>query len=81
MPELNKSQKQAIARDYTNNMRFWIKEWASEHLIPEMRQRVQEAVLAGYRADYVQKMLEKEFGIAKRKAKFLRNRYNACRIP
>lgn len=71
VPELNKSQKQAIARDYTNNMRFWIKEWASEHLIPEMRQRVQEAVLAGYRADYVQKMLEKEFGIAKRKAKFL----------
>lgn len=71
VPELNKSQKQAIARDYTNNMRFWIKEWASEHLIPEMRQRVQEAVLAGYRTDYVQKMLEKEFGIAKRKAKFL----------
>lgn len=71
VPELDEAQKQAIARDYTNNMRFWIKEWASEHLIPEMRQRVQEAVLAGYRADYVQKMLEKEFGIAKRKAKFL----------
>ena len=52
-------------------MRFWVKEWTSEYLIPEMRQRVQEAVLSGYRADYVQKMLEKEFGIAKRKAKFL----------
>ena len=71
VPELDEAQKQAIARDYTNNMRFWIKEWASEHLIPEMRKRVQEAVLTGYRTDYVQKMLEKEFGMAKRKAKFL----------
>lgn len=71
VPELDENQKQAIARDYTNNMRFWIKEWTSKHLIPEMRKRVQEAVLAGYRTDYVQKMLEKEFGIAKRKAQFL----------
>lgn len=71
VPELDENQKQAIARDYTYNMRFWVKEWTSEHLIPEMRKKIQEAVLAGYRADYVQKMLEKEFGIWQRKAKFL----------
>ena len=69
-PDLDKEQQAEIARNYTNNMQFYIKNWA-ENKIPEMRQKVQQAILDGYRRDEVQKMLETEYGIAQRKAKFL----------
>lgn len=68
--ELTESQKEEIARNYTNNMQFYIKKWA-EDKIPEMRQKVQQAILDGYREDQVQKMLETEYGIMQRKAEFL----------
>ena len=69
-PELTEVQKQQIASDYTYNMKYYIKNWVAER-IPEMRQKVQRAVLEGYREDQVQEMLQKEYGISKRKAKFL----------
>lgn len=69
-PELDENQKLDIAKSYTTNMRFYIKNWAFNR-IPEMRKKVEQAVLEGYREDKVQKMLEQEYGIAKRKAKFL----------
>lgn len=70
-PELSKEQKAEIARTYTENMqRYAIKDFAQER-IPEMRQKIQELVLQGYRYDKVQELIEKEFGIMSRKAKFL----------
>lgn len=70
-PELSIEQKREIARTYTNNMRdYVIKDFAQER-IPEMRKKIQELVLKGYRPDKVQELLEKEYGIAGRKAKFL----------
>lgn len=69
-PDLSKEQEADIARNYTNNMQFYIKNWAKDK-IPQMRLKVQQAILDGYRRDEVQKMLEVEYGIAKRKAKFL----------
>lgn len=70
-PELSIEQKREIARTYTNNMRdYVIKDFAQER-IPEMRKKIQELVLKGYRPDRVQELLEKEYGIAGRKAKFL----------
>ena len=68
--DFTQEQKEEIARNYTNNMQFYIKDWAKKR-IPEMRQKVGQAVLEGYREIDVQKMLEKEYGIAERKAKFL----------
>lgn len=68
--ELTESQKEEIAHNYTNNMQFYIKKWAAEK-IPQMRQKVQQAILEGYREDQVQKMLETEYGIMQRKAEFL----------
>lgn len=70
VPELADEQKQTIADNYTNNMQFYIKNWA-EKRIPEMRIKVQEAILNGYREEQVQKMLEKEYHIMSDKAKFL----------
>lgn len=69
-PELTAEQKAEIAKNYTNNMQFYIKNWVAED-IPKMRQKVQKAVLEGYREDEVQEMLQKGYGIAERKAKFL----------
>ena len=69
-PELSEEQTKEIAKNYTNNMQFYIKKWAKDK-IPEMRQKVQQAILDGYRRDEVQRMLQVEYGIAERKAKFL----------
>ena len=70
VPELTNFQKQEISKTYTENMQFFVKDWAEER-ISKMREKVQEAVLNGYRPDTVQKMLETEFGIGARKAQFL----------
>lgn len=70
VPELTEEQKEEIAREYTNNMKFYIKDW-EEKKIPEMRAKVQQLTLAGYRADTVADLIEKEYNIGKNKAKFL----------
>lgn len=75
-PELSIEQKREIAQTYTNNMRdYVIKDWQGipekEGRIPEMRRKIQEIVLQGYRPDKIQALLEKEYGIMARKAKFL----------
>lgn len=70
-PELTERQKSEIARAYTENMQdYVIKDFANERL-PEMRRKIQELVLQGYRLDKVQELLEKEYGFMARKAKFL----------
>ena len=68
--DFTQEQKEEIARNYTSNMQFYIKDWAAKK-IPEMRRKVAQAVVDGYREIDVQKMLETEYGIAERKAKFL----------
>ena len=70
VPELTEKQMQQIASDYTYNMQYYIKKWASGS-IPEMRQKVQRAILEGYREDQVQEMIEKEYPKMAYKAKFL----------
>ena len=65
-----KISKEEIEKNYTNNIQHYTKKWLIEK-IPEMRQKVQQAILEGYREDQVQKMLETEYGIMQRKAKFL----------
>lgn len=70
VPELSEEQKEEIAKEYTNNMQFFIKDW-EEKKIPEMRAKVQQLTFDGYRADTVAKFLEKEYNIGKNKAEFL----------
>ena len=60
-PKLSIEQKREIARTYTNNVRdYVIKDFAQER-IPEMRGKIQELVLQGYRPDKVQELLQKEY--------------------
>lgn len=70
-PELSEAQKQEIAQAYTENVRGYVIKDFGDERIPEMRRKVQDIVLQGYRPDKVQELLEKEYGIASRKAKFL----------
>ena len=69
-PQLSEAQKQRIAEDYTYNMKYYIKDFVEEK-VPQMRQKVQQAIVDGYREDQVEQMLQKEYGIFGRKAKFL----------
>nr|DAG43207.1 MAG TPA: Minor capsid component [Caudoviricetes sp.] len=69
-PELSEEQKQEIAENYVNNVKGYAIKFFGNERIPTMRQKIAEAVLNGYRADTVQKMLETEYGILGRKAKF-----------
>ena len=76
VPELTEEQKEEIAREYTNNLKFYIKDW-EEKKIPEMRAKVQQLVFQGYRADTIAELIEKEYNIGKNKAAFLaRNETN-----
>lgn len=70
VPELTEEQKQEIAQSYTNNMRFYIKNFESEH-IPEMRRKIQKYVLQGYRLDKIEKLIKQEYPKVAYKAKFL----------
>lgn len=69
-PELTNAQVEQISQDYTYNMQYYIKNWATKK-IPALRLRVQEAVLQGYRADQVEDMIKKEYPKMAYKAKFL----------
>jgi SPP1 gp7 family putative phage head morphogenesis protein len=69
-PELSEEDKKEIARTYTNNMNFYVKNFGDER-IPLMREKVQEIVLNGGRFQDVEKMLNREFEVWGNKAKFL----------
>lgn len=69
-PELTEEQYQKIEQAYTKNMQYYVKNWTVEH-IEEMREKVHKAILEGFREEQVAKMLQTEYGIAERKAKFL----------
>lgn len=70
VPDLTQKQKEEIAKNYTDNMQFYVRKWSLER-IPEMRRKVQAAILDGFREEQVRKMLEKEYHIGVDKAKFL----------
>lgn len=75
-PDLTNEQIKEIAKNYDNNMQYYIKNWATER-ISEMREKVRLAILDGYREEQVVKMLKNEYHIANDKAKFLaRNETN-----
>lgn len=68
--DLTPTQMQEIAKNYTNNLDKYVSKWTDEQVV-KMREKVQEFLSKGYRASEVQKWLEDEKGISKRKAKFL----------
>lgn len=70
VPELTEEQFKQIEQAYTKNMQYYVKKWTIIH-IEQMREKVHKAILEGFREEQVAKMLQTEYGIAERKAKFL----------
>lgn len=69
-PKLTEFRKNVIAKRYTENLDFWIKNWSSDHII-EMRETVGKMVTDGKSLKTIGEYLHKEFGVDERHAKFL----------
>lgn len=69
-PELTDYQRNKIAKDYTENLNLYIQDFTKKET-DELRQRMQERALKGYRYEGVIKEIQKSYGVSKRKAKFL----------
>lgn len=67
---LTHKQKETIKKDYSNNMKLYIKGWAEEH-IKTLRKDVEANALDGYRFSRLQSTLEHRYGTSKSKAEFL----------
>lgn len=91
-PNITDAAKRAIADEYAENMKLYIKDFARDEII-KLREKVQENTYAGNRASSLAKLIEKENGVSNRKAKFLakqetkllmgsyrRNRYKAAGV-
>lgn len=69
-PKMTDFQKSEIAKNYTNNLAFYIRKFADDEIV-KLRQEIQPLVMAGYRAETLEKIIKKREGITARKAKFL----------
>lgn len=69
-PKLAASERLKIAEEWQNNMDLWIKNFTEEQ-IKELRQTVHQAIFAGNRYESLIKGIETNYGVSKRKAKFL----------
>lgn len=59
-----------IKKNFNESIQHYTKDFLIKRM-PEIRRKVQQSILDGYREIDVQKMLETEYGIMERKAKFL----------
>lgn len=69
-PKLTEFRQNEIAKRYTENLDFWIKNWTSENII-KMREVVGQMSIEGKSRKDIENYIVKEFGIAQRHAKFL----------
>lgn len=69
-PELTEDQKTRIADEWTDNIKLSIKDF-TEKEIRELREQVQKSVLSGNRFESLTKSIQKSYGVAANKAKFL----------
>lgn len=68
--ELSPLEKQMIARDYSNNLKLYIKDFVDKE-IPNLRKIVEENVFVGYRATKIKEDIMNRFNISENKANFL----------
>ena len=68
--KLNDEQKRLIVDEYSENLEKYIKNWTEEDIF-ELRQKVQGNSFIGQRAENLVKMIQKDYGVAENKARFL----------
>jgi SPP1 gp7 family putative phage head morphogenesis protein len=67
---LTHGQKEALKKDYTQNIKLYIKDFAQEH-IEKLRGEVEQNAMSGYRAKELEERLRVKYGASRSKAKFL----------
>lgn len=58
--DLSREKKTEIAENYTNNMKLYVKKWTSGRIV-ELRQKVQQYVIEGYREEKISALLLDEY--------------------
>lgn len=69
-PQLSAEDRAKIAKEYTNNMRLYVKAW-TEKEIKDMRAQVEKSASLGLRREDLAKMIVKKYEVSHSKAKFL----------
>lgn len=68
--ELSEGAREALDREYADNMKLWIKKF-SEDTIKELRGDVQENARQGYRFDHLVERIQNRYDVSQTKAEFL----------
>lgn len=68
--DLTDVARQKIAREYTQNLEKYIRDFADEEII-NLRKEMQKQVFAGVRYEAAISTIKKSYGVSERKAKFL----------
>lgn len=68
--KLTDEQRRIIAADWGNNLNLYIKGWAQDNIL-KLREDIQPHVMAGGRAEGLIKVIQDNYGVSQRKAKFL----------
>lgn len=69
-PEISPRAREAIAREYNNNLKKYIKNFTVEE-IQKLRSKVNDSVYAGNRYETLIKSIQESYGVSQNKAKFL----------
>lgn len=69
-PNLSQDSKARLTKEYTENMKLWIRKF-SEESIQDLRVSVDKNANEGYRFDRLIDMIQARYGVAQSKAKFL----------
>ena len=70
VPEFTDAARRIIAREWSENLELYIKDWSSEAIL-DLRKKVQANTMRGQRAGNLVKMIQETQGVGRTKAKFL----------
>ena len=69
-PKIDDFRANEIAKNYTNNLDFWIKDWTEQEIV-QMREVVGQMSIEGKSVKSLEEYLIKQFGVSQTKARFL----------
>lgn len=67
---LTEAQKAIIAKEYSNNLKLYIRKFIDEEVL-KLRSEVEQSVQAGYRAEHLKELIKKRYNVSDSKARFL----------
>lgn len=69
-PKLTEEQAAKIAKDYTNNLKLYIKDFTAKETL-ELREKIKKSALKGHRYEEIIRDIQRSYGVSQNKAKFL----------